>query len=150
MRWRRRSDSGAGRCRPSPLTEICAVKLILRLLVTAASLWVATKFVPGISFIGDNYLALLGVALVFGTVNTLVRPVLKLFSFPVVLLTLGLFLFVINALMLMLTSYLSKILGFGFNVTGFVPALIGSLVISVTAAVLHFMIGTNRESDDKD
>ena len=126
------------------------MKFLLRLLITAASLWVATKFVTGISFTGDNYAALLGVALVFGLVNVIVKPILSFFSFPVVLLTLGLFLFVINALMLMLTSYLSSpaFLGFGFHVTGFVPALIGSLVVSVTAGVLHFVLGTNRESHD--
>ena len=126
------------------------MKFILRLLITAASLWVATKMVTGISFTGDNYAALLGVALVFGLVNAIVKPILSFFSFPVVLLTLGLFLFVINALMLMLTSYLSSpsLLGFGFHVTGFVPALIGSLVVSVTAGILHFVLGTNRESGD--
>jgi putative membrane protein len=126
------------------------VKLLLRLLVTAAALWVATKFVPGISFTGDNYAALLGVALVFGAVNVIVKPILSLFSFPVVLLTLGLFLFVINGLMLMLTSYLSSRLGFGFHVDGFLPAIIGSLVVSVTAGILHFVLGTNRDSDDDD
>ncbi len=126
------------------------MKLLLRLLVTALSLWVATKFVPGISFTGSNYAALLGVALVFGAVNVFVKPILKSFSFPVVLLTLGLFLFVINGLMLMLTSYLSSRLGFGFHVDGFIPAMIGSLVVSLTAGVLHFLLGTNRESDDKD
>lgn len=124
------------------------MKLLLRLLVTALALWVATKFVPGISFTGDNYAALLGVALVFGAVNVFVKPILSLFSFPVVLLTLGLFLFVINALMLMLTSFLSARLGFGFHVDGFVPALIGSLVVSLTAGVLHFLLGTNRDSDE--
>ncbi len=123
------------------------MKLLLRLLVTAASLWVATKFVTGISFTGDNYAALLGVAFVFGVVNVIVKPILQFFSFPVVLLTLGLFLLVINALMLLLTSYLSSRMGFGFHVDGFVPALIGSLVVSVTAGVLHFVLGTNRESD---
>ena len=124
------------------------MKLLLRLLITAASLWVATKFVPGISFTGDSYGALLGVALVFGAVNVVVKPLLRFFSFPVVLLTLGLFLFVINALMLMLTSYLSSRLGFGFHVAGFVPALIGSLVVSITAGLLHFVLGTNRDGDD--
>jgi putative membrane protein len=126
------------------------VKLLLRLLVTAASLWVATKFVPGISFTGENYAALLGVALVFGIVNTIIRPILKLFAFPVVLLTLGLFLFVINGLMLLLTSYLSSQLGFGFHVDGVVAAIIGSLVVSVTAGVLHFVLGTNRDDDDNE
>ena len=124
------------------------MKLLLRLLITAASLWVATKFVTGISFTGENYGALLGVALVFGAVNVVVKPLLSFFSFPVVLLTLGLFLFVINALMLMLTSYLSSQLGFGFHVAGFVPALIGSLVVSITAGLLHFVLGTNRDGDN--
>jgi putative membrane protein len=122
--------------------------MLLRLVITALSLWVATRFVPGISFTGRNYAALLGVALVFGVVNVFVKPVLKLFSFPVVLLTLGLFLFVINALMLLLTSFLSRQLGFGFNVDGFVPALLGSLVVSLTAGVLQFVLGTNRDDDD--
>lgn len=124
------------------------MKLLLRLLVTAASLWVATRFVNGISFTGSNYAALLGVALLFGVVNSIVRPILKLFSFPVVLLTLGLFLFVINGLMLLLTSYLSTRLGFGFHVSGIVPAIVGSLVVSVTSGVLHFVLGTNRDDGD--
>ena len=124
------------------------MKLLLRLLVTALSLWVATKFVPGISFTGENYAGLLGVALVFGVVNSFVKPILSLFSLPVVLLTLGLFLFVINGLMLMLTSYLSSRLGLGFHVAGIIPAIIGSLVVSVTATVVNFVIGTNRDSED--
>jgi putative membrane protein len=124
--------------------------MLLRLLVTAAALWVATKVVDGISFTGPSYLPLLGVALVFGVVNTLVRPILSFFSFPVVLITLGLFLFVINGLMLLLTSFLSSQLGFGFRVDGIIPAIIGSLVVSITAGVLHFILGTNRERNDDD
>lgn len=124
------------------------MKILLRILVTALALWVATRFVPGISFTGDNYAALIGVALVFAAVNLFVKPILSLFSFPVVLLTLGLFLFVINGLMLLLTSFLSGRLGFGFHVDGIVPAILGSLVVSVTASVLHFVLGTNR--DDKE
>jgi putative membrane protein len=126
------------------------VKLLLRLFVTAASLWVATKFVSGISFTGSNYAALLGVALVFGVVNTVIRPILKLFSFPVVMISLGLFMFVINGIMLMLTSYVSTRLGFGFHVDGFVPAILGSLVVSITASLLHFLVGTNRETKSED
>lgn len=122
--------------------------LLLRLLITALSLWVATKFVPGISFRGDNYAALLGVALVFGAVNMIVKPILSLLSLPVVLITLGLFLFVINGLMLMLTSYLSARLNLGFHVDGILAAIIGSLVVSIAAGVLHLVFGTNRESDE--
>lgn len=124
------------------------MKLLLRLLVIAASLFVATKFVPGISFTGDNYGALLMVAVLFAVVNTIVKPILKLFSFPVVLLTLGLFLFVINGLMLLLTSFLASRMALGFHVDGIVPAIIGSLVVSITAAVLNFALGTNRDDDD--
>lgn len=124
------------------------MKIFLRLLVTALALWVATKFVPGISFTGDNSAALLGVALVFAAVNLFVKPILQLFSFPVVLLTLGLFLFVINGLMLLLTSFLSARLGFGFHVDGIIAAILGSLVVSITAGLLHFVLGTNRDSDE--
>jgi len=124
------------------------VKLLLRLLVIAASLFVATKFVPGISFTGDNYGALLMVAVLFAVVNTIVKPILKLFSFPVVLLTLGLFLFVINGLMLLLTSFLASRMALGFHVDGLLPAMVGSLVVSITAALLNFVVGTTRRDDD--
>jgi putative membrane protein len=126
------------------------VTLLVRLLVTAAALWASTKLVPGIAFTGSNYLALLGVAFVFGAMNLIVRPILKLFSFPIVLLTLGLFLFVLNGVMLLLTSFVSGRLGLGFHVDGLVPAILGSLVVSVISAVVHFVIGTNRDDDDKD
>jgi len=121
--------------------------MLLRLLVTAAALFVAARFVPGITHTG-TLISLLGVALVFGVVNTFVKPILTLFSFPVVLLTLGLFLFVINGLMLMLTSYLSSQLALGFHVEGILPAMIGSLVVTITAALLNFVVGTNRSDDE--
>lgn len=121
--------------------------MLIRLLVTAAALFVATRFVPGITHSG-SFVSLLGVALVFGVVNTFVKPILQLFSMPVVLLTLGLFLFVINGLMLMLTSYLSTQLQLAFHVDGLVPAMIGSLVVSLTAAVLNFVVGSNRRDGD--
>ena len=127
---------------------MCIVKMLLHLLITAAALWVATRFVPGIAFTGDNWAALLGVALVFGAVNVIVKPILQLFSFPVVVLTLGLFLLVINGLMLLLTSYLSSRLGFGFHVDGMLPAIIGSLVVSLTAGAMNFVLGTNRDDED--
>jgi len=123
------------------------VKLLLRLLVIAASLFVATKLVPGITFTGDDYGGLLVVAAVFAVVNIIVKPILTLFSLPVVLLTLGLFLFVVNGLMLLLTSFLASRMSLGFHVDGIVPAIIGSLVVSFTAAVLNFALGTNRDDD---
>jgi putative membrane protein len=115
------------------------MKLIIRILITMASLWVASRWVTGISTDG-SVLALAGVALVFGIVNGFVRPILTLLSLPVVILTLGIFLLVINALMLMLTSALSNSLGLGFHVAGFGPALIGSIVISIVSTVLSMLL----------
>ena len=106
------------------------MSLIIRLLINAAALYAATRFVDGISFTGSSG-ALLGVALVFGVVNALIKPVIQFFSLPVIFLTLGLFALVINALMLMLTSGLSRSLGLGFSVRGFGAALVGSIVVSL-------------------
>ena len=106
------------------------MSILLSLLVNAAALWVATQVVDGISFTGDVP-RLLGVALVFGVLNVVVRPILKLATCPFYILTLGLFTFVVNAVMLLITSAASEALGLGFHVDGFVPALIGALVVSI-------------------
>ena len=113
---------------------------VLQVLVAAAALWVATRLVPGITFQGSA-LAFLGVALVFGVVNAMVRPVLTLVSIPLVILTLGLFLLVINGLMLWLSSRLAESLGLGFRVSGFGAAFVGALVVSVVSTVLAWLIG---------
>jgi putative membrane protein len=118
---------------------------MIRLLATAAALWVATQLIPGITHTG-SVLALIGVALIFGVVNALVGPVLKLLSLPVIVLTLGLFALVINALLLIFTSWLATSLNLGFNVSGFFPALLGSILISVVSALLVAVFGSD---DDK-
>jgi len=115
------------------------------LLINAAALWVATEMVDGISFTG-TVPTLLGVALVFGVLNVVVRPILKLLTFPFLILTLGLFIFVLNAVMLLLTSAASNALGLGFHVEGFVPALIGALVVSIISYGLSLFVGVG---DDK-
>jgi putative membrane protein len=112
---------------------------VVRLLVNAASLWVATRLVTGVSYVGE-WLPFLGVALVFGIVSAFVRPVVKILSFPLILLTLGLFSLVVNGLMLLLTSQLSTALGLGFHVAGFWPAFWGALVVSIVDMVLSSMI----------
>lgn len=124
------------------------MRWIIKLLVNAAALWVAARWVPGIDWGGD-WLNLLGVALVFGVVNTIVRPVLKLFSIPMLILTLGLFIFVINALMLWLTSAVSGALGLGFHVAGFWAAFWGALVVTIVAFALNLFI-PEREEREKD
>ncbi|SRR5690606_5112388 len=117
---------------------------IIRLLVTAAALWVAEAIVPGIEYTGGA-LGLLGVALVFGIVNAVIRPILLVLTCPIVLLTLGLFIFVLNALMLWLTAALSDALGIAFRVNGFVPALLGGLVIAIVSTVLNVFVGDRKK-----
>jgi putative membrane protein len=112
---------------------------LIRLLVNAAALWVATRLVPGVSFDGGA-LPFLGVALVFGVVNAIIRPVLKILTFPLILVTLGLFALVVNGLMLWLTSSLSASLGLGFHVSGFWAAFWGAIVVSLTSLILSLLI----------
>ena len=108
---------------------------MVRLLVNAAALWVATRVVPGVAYT-DGWLPFLGVALVFGVVNAWVGTAAKILAFPVILLTLGLFLFVVNGLMLWLTSALAGALGLGFHVEGFWAAVWGALVVSIVSTLL--------------
>ena len=89
---------------------------LLRLLINAAALWVAIQLVDGIDHRGSTW-SLLFVALVFGVLNASVRPLLKLLSLPILILTLGLFIFVINALMLLMTGWVSGLLNLGFYVS---------------------------------
>jgi putative membrane protein len=112
---------------------------VVRWLVNAAALWVATRLVSGVTFDG-GWLPFLGVALVFGAVNAFIRPVLQILTFPIILLTLGIFALVVNGLMLMLTSSLSSALGLGFHVRGFGPAFWGALVVSIVSTVLSMMV----------
>jgi putative membrane protein len=116
------------------------MEIILRLLLNAAALWVAVRIVSGITYDG-GVLGFLGVALVFGIVNAFVKPILQFFSIPFILLTLGLFLFVVNALALWITSGISGSLGLGFQVRGFGAAFLGALVVSLVNLVLSWFVG---------
>ncbi len=118
--------------------------MIIRLLINAAALYATTRFVDGVSFTGSLQ-ALLGVALVFGVVNTLIKPVIQFFSLPVIFLTLGLFAIAINAFMLMLTSSLSRSLGLGFSVRGFGAAFVGSIVVSLVSACLGVFVSDHKK-----
>jgi putative membrane protein len=111
----------------------------VRLLVNAAALWVATRLVPGVTFAGD-WPAFFGVALTFGVINAFIRPVARILTFPLIIVTLGLFALVINGLMLWLTSSLSASLGLGFHVDGFWPAFWGALVVSIVSTLLSLLV----------
>lgn len=112
---------------------------LLRLLVNAVALWCAARFIDGISYTG-SWQGLVGLALVFGVVNTLVRPVLSFFSFPIQIVTLGLFTLVLNAAMLLLTSALASRLGVDFHIRGFWVALLGALLVSILSTVLSWIV----------
>lgn len=110
---------------------------IVSWIITAISVAAAIAWVPGISAVGGAYAGPIFTALFLGIVDSLVKPIISFFSLPITFLTLGLFLFVINALMLMLAGYLSRnITHAGITVDGFIPALIGSIVISIVSAIL--------------
>lgn len=122
------------------------MRFLIRLAVTAASLWVAVRLVPGIGYQGE-WLPFLGVALLFGVVNAVVRPILYALTCPIVLLTLGLFVFVLNGLMLLLTAALAEALGIAFTVDGLVPAILGALVVGIVSTVLSVFVGETADAD---
>ena len=115
----------------------------LRLLINAAALWVAIQLVDGIEHRG-SWWSLLFVALVFGLLNASIRPLLKLLSLPIIILTLGLFIFVINALMLLMTGWVSGLLNLGFYVDGFWDAFLGGLIVTFVSLVLSLFTGVGK------
>jgi putative membrane protein len=116
---------------------------LLRLLINAAALWVAIQLVDGIDHRGSAW-SLLFVALVFGVLNASIRPLLTLLSLPILILTLGLFIFVINALMLLMTGWVSGLLGLGFYVDGFWDAFVGGLIVTVASLMLSIFTGVRK------
>ncbi|WBQ05712.1 phage holin family protein [Kribbella sp. CA-293567] len=123
--------------------------LIIKLLANAVALAVASWVVSGITLqgatTGRRVLALLIVAAIFGAVNAVVKPIAKLISLPFIILTLGLLIFVINALMLLLTSWITDKLDVQFHVDGFGAALLGSLVITLVGMLLNVVLPDKAE-----
>src|SRR5688500_17427243 len=120
---------------------------VIQILVNAAALYVAILLVPGLDFAFEPEGALLKfilVAVIFGLVNSFVKPILRIFTLPITLMTMGLFLLVINALMLLLTGAISSELALGLTVADFVAALLGSIVISLVGLVLSMVSGARR------
>lgn len=111
------------------------MSLLVHLVVTALLLLAVARFVSGVSI--DGFGTALLAALVFGIVNACVRPLMILLTLPLTILTFGLFLFVVNALMFRLAAAIVP----GFNVTGFGPALLGSIVLSLLNVLVAFVVG---------
>ena len=123
--------------------------LLVRLVINVAALFVAALVVPGISLAvegrhagADAWLTLALVALIFGLVNAFIRPVVIVLTLPLTILTLGLFTFVVNALMLLVTSGIASAFHLGFRVDGFLAAFLGALVVSLVSFLLsRFVAG---------
>jgi putative membrane protein len=124
------------------------VRILIWVVVNALALAAAAGLLTGITLTGqtdtERAVTLVLVALVFGVVNAVVRPVVKVLSLPFIILTLGLLIFVINALMLLLTSWLSGQLGLGFHVTGFWTAVVGAVIVAVTTWMLELVLPGDR------
>jgi putative membrane protein len=120
------------------------MSLIIRLIVNAIALWVATVIVSGVELESastqDRVITLLVVAAIFALVNVVVRPIVKILSLPLYVLTLGLFTFVVNALMLLLTSWIADQFDLPFSVDGFWSAVLGGLVISFVSWILNLLL----------
>lgn len=126
------------------------MSILIKIAINAVALWVAAWLLPGISFgagkFGSKFATVVLVALVFGLVNTVVKPIAKLLSFPFIVLTLGLFTFILNAFMLQLTEWISGPLGLSFTIDHFFwDAVLGALVITVVSMILHWVIPDRDE-----
>jgi putative membrane protein len=129
------------------------VDLLVKVLINAVGVYAAIQLVPQIKFpaaddlskLGENWWKLLLVALILALINSYLKPILKILSFPITLLTVGLFAFVLNAILLLLVAWISGQLDLGFAIDKFPPsltadafvgALLGSIVISIVATLL--------------
>lgn len=108
---------------------------LLTWLLAAVSLIITAKLVPG--FVITSFVAALIASVILGLVNAIIRPILVVLTLPITIVSLGLFLFVVNAI----TIWLAGLLTPGFDVNGFIPALIGSIVLTIVSSVLNHLVG---------
>jgi len=125
------------------------MSFVLRVLINAAAIWLATQLLDGLEVVGGDdtttrVIVFLVVALVFGLVNAIIKPIVKIVSLPLYILTLGLFTLVVNALMIMLTGWLSEMTEYGLRVDGFWTALVGGLIIGVVSFLISLVIPGSR------
>lgn len=119
-------------------------KLLIRWVITILALFVAALIVPGIRVSGTAWVAYVLMAIILGLVNAVIRPILKVLTCPLILLTLGLFTLVINGFTLWLSARIANALGIGFYVDGFWPAFWGALIVSIVSIILSALV---REED---
>ncbi|MEU4839098.1 phage holin family protein [Nocardia testacea] len=126
------------------------MQLVLRLIGTAFAIWLAALWVGDIEIIsppdqgnGAKIVVLLAVAVVFTVVNAFVKPLVNLLSLPLVILTLGLFLLVINALMLLLTAWITEVTDYGLRIDGFWAAFLGAIIVTIVNWAIGILIPDN-------
>ncbi len=117
--------------------------VILRIMINALSIAIAVKIVDGITFTGEWWRMII-VGAVFGVVNSFLKPIVTLFTFPLIILTLGLFTLVVNTLMLLVTVSLSEPLKLGLEIHGFWPAFKGAIIISIVSMILSWLSGMGK------
>ncbi len=124
------------------------IQILVRWVIISLALFVAARLVPGIEVAGTGWIAYAAMAAVLGLVNSVVRPILKLLTCPLIILTLGIFTLVINAVTLLLSSAIVNWLDLDivFAVNGFWPAFWGALIVSIVTAILSAIV---REDDEK-
>jgi len=115
------------------------VQFLITVAVNTIALWVAVYLLPGLDFNGEWWQWLI-LGLIFGIVNAVVKPIAKLLTLPLTIVTLGLFLFILNAVMLLLTSWLSGIVLSAFTISSFVDAILGAIIIALVGMVLNFVL----------
>jgi len=114
-----------------------ALWLLTNALALLVAIWLFDKITLDADSRSDQIIQLLITGLIFGAITSLVKPIVQVLSLPFIVLSLGLMLFVINALMLMLTSRIADTLGLGFHVEGFWTAVFGSIVISIAGMIVE-------------
>lgn len=126
------------------------MSFLLRVIINAVAIWLATLLLSGLEVMGGDsdagrVVVFLVVALVFGIVNAVVKPIVKLLALPLYILTLGLFTIVVNAAMLWLVGWLSEMTEYGLRIDNFGTALLGALIISIVSFVLSIVIPGSRK-----
>ncbi len=120
-------------------------RFILLWLINAVALYAAVALVPGITVQSTNWLSFIWLALIFGLLNALLRPLLKLLTCPLILLTLGVFTLVINTFLFWLAGVIGTKFSVGFTVAGFWPAFLGGLIVSVVSAALTMIFKDDKK-----
>lgn len=116
------------------------MRFVARLLLNAFAIWLTFQIVPGLSAETATIWTWLIVAVIFGVVNALVRPIVLFLSCPLVLLTLGLFVLIVNAIMLSLTIWLSNLLNLGLSSTGFWATFFGAIVLAIASWLISLVL----------